>query len=116
MTAWQGYVWFLPTWFTHQWWHTDRYNAQFGERVPCTTAQMMHAMQGYFSLNTAYLGPGESRIVGNRTVNQWLHAYQQRLERRVSTKHCRTLYFRCILLLCILILCANRKFADMNKY
>jgi len=79
MTAKDGYVWFLPNWFTRSWWNTDRYNRDFNERVPCSTAEMTRAMQGYFSLSTAFLGPMDSNIVGNCTVRSWFENYVHRI-------------------------------------
>lgn len=79
MTAYDGYVWFLPSWFTPQWWMTDQFNALGGEHISCTREQMMKAIYGYFFLNTASLGPGNSQIVGNLTVNEWLKEYVYRL-------------------------------------
>jgi len=84
MTALNGYVWFLPTWFTRHWWHTDKYNRVFNEQVPCSSAEMIDAVQGTFSLNTAFIGRPESHIVGNCTVQAWLNAYIKRIEGQVS--------------------------------
>ena len=86
MTAYNDYVWFLPAWFTQQWWDTDRYNnGQYtSEVVPCTSAEMLRAVQSHFFLNTAFLGPEESHIVGNRTVRSWFTAYLERMNDLVS--------------------------------
>ena len=85
MTAEHGYVWFLPAWFTEQWWDTDKHNAAFpAEKVPCTSAEMLSAVQGHFVLTTAYLGEENSEIVGNCTVRNWLEAYIEHLQALVS--------------------------------
>jgi len=85
MTADHGYVWFLPAWFTEQWWDTDKHNAAFpNEKVPCSTAQMLSAVQGHFVLTTAFLGEENSHIVGNCTVRYWLEAYLEHLQALVS--------------------------------
>ena len=85
MMAEHGYVWFLPAWFTEQWWDTDKHNAAFpAQKVPCTSAEMLSAVQGHFVLTTAYLGEENSEIVGNCTVRNWLEAYIEHLEALVS--------------------------------
>ena len=85
MTAEHGYVWFLPAWFTEQWWDTDKHNAAFPmEKVPCTSAEMLSAVQGHFVLTTAFLGEENSQIVGNCTVRNWLEAYLEHLQALVS--------------------------------
>ena len=54
MTAYEGYVWFMPAWFTEQWWDTDSFNSNSKnsgyrpENVPCSTSQMLRAIQGSF--------------------------------------------------------------------
>ena len=56
MTAYEGYVWFMPAWFTERWWDTDSFNSQknnsgiLNENVPCSTEEMLKAIQG-LSLN-----------------------------------------------------------------
>jgi len=85
MTAEHGYVWFLPAWFTERWWDTDKLSAAFpSEKVPCTSAEMLSAIQGHFILTTDYLGEENSQIVGNCTVRNWLEAYLERLQALVS--------------------------------
>lgn len=52
MTAHDGYVWFMPAWFTDRWYDTDSFNSNSfntgyrPENVPCTTEQMLTAIQG----------------------------------------------------------------------
>ncbi len=53
MTAYDGYQWFMPAWFTVRWWDTEYFNKmsqKYGymaqESVPCTTSQMQKAVQG----------------------------------------------------------------------
>ena len=85
MTAEYGYVWFLPAWFTERWWDTDKHNTAFPtEKVPCTSMEMLSAIQGHFILTTAFLGEENSQIVGNCTVRNWLEAYLEHLQALVS--------------------------------
>jgi len=86
MTSEYGYVWFLPPWFTERWWNTDRLNAAewATEKVPCTSAQMLSAVQGHFILTPAYLGEKNSQIVGNCTVHDWMEAYLEHIQALVS--------------------------------
>merc|ERR1719394_1740888 len=54
MTQRQGYVWFLPAWFQHDWYDTDALREERGPDkksfLPnCTTAEMMEALQGHLS-------------------------------------------------------------------
>jgi len=102
MTAEYGYVWFLPAWFTEQWWDTDKHNAAFpNEKVPCTSSEMLLAVQGHFILTTAFLGEENSQIVGNCTVRNWLEAYLEHVQALVGdSKHnasflCRYLCSAC---------------------
>lgn len=85
MTAYNGYVWFLPAWFTLDWWLTDRNKQYYVETIPCTSAEMERAVDGHFLFNTAFLGPEESVIVGNLTVKDWAGMFLSRLEALVST-------------------------------
>ena len=87
MVAKNGYVWILPAWFTEHWWMTDKFNmySHFQDKVPCSSAEMLEAVQGHFFLNTAYLGERGVTIVGNCTVDQWFEQYKQRMNDVVNT-------------------------------
>jgi len=84
MNANSGYVWFLPAWFTNQWYLSDRFNKLTSDYIPCSSAHMSEAVQGHFLLNTAFLGPDISQIVGNVTVHQWYDIYKTRIAALVS--------------------------------
>jgi hypothetical protein len=93
MTSAEGYVWFLPGWFTRHWWDTSRYGIGYdGDSVPCTSAEMLAAVQSHFYLHTAYLGPESSTIVGNTTVSDWYNAYNERISALVSLRIKNTFY------------------------
>ncbi|KAK2146668.1 hypothetical protein LSH36_590g02059 [Paralvinella palmiformis] len=80
LTGKNGYVWFLPSWFTHLWWNTTQFNAQYGENIPCTAAEMIQAIQGHLTLGTGFFGPDDSVIISNMTVFEWVLQYVARLE------------------------------------
>jgi len=85
MTAAYGYVWFLPAFFTDRWWDTDRHRATSStQNVPCTSAEMLSAIEGHFILTPGFLGEKNSQIVGNCTVENWVKAYVERLTPLVS--------------------------------
>ena len=42
MTAAEGYVWFLPGWYTPKWWDTDSINKKkIDETISCSSEQML---------------------------------------------------------------------------
>uniref|UniRef100_A0A1B6EEM0 Gamma-aminobutyric acid type B receptor subunit 2 n=1 Tax=Clastoptera arizonana TaxID=38151 RepID=A0A1B6EEM0_9HEMI len=71
MTAYNSYVWFLPSWLSSDWYDTDKYNKKNNESVECSTEQMVMAINGYFSLSHAPFGPEDSLTHENITVKQW---------------------------------------------
>ncbi|XP_074645062.1 uncharacterized protein LOC141914425 [Tubulanus polymorphus] len=95
MTAKDGYQWFLPGWLTGRWWDTDRYNShQKGtlhvkENVPCTTAEMDIAVNGYMMLSKVYYDEDSAWAVGNVTVGQWKKNYRKLLNETTETTDMR---------------------------
>ncbi|XP_072759038.1 uncharacterized protein [Anoplolepis gracilipes] len=75
MTAVQGYVWFLPLWLQQQWYDTDYYNRE-GEKVPCTTSEMMTAINGHLGLSHAYFARDDSIMQEGITVREWRKRYE----------------------------------------
>ncbi|EZA52311.1 Insulin receptor [Ooceraea biroi] len=75
MTAVQGYVWFLPLWLRQQWYNTDYYN-QLGEMVPCTTSEMMKAINGHLGLSHAYFARDDDMMQEGITVRKWRERYE----------------------------------------
>ena len=48
MTAAQGYVWFLPGWYTQKWWDTDTINEKMiNARIECTSEEMLEVKYNY---------------------------------------------------------------------
>ncbi|EEB11146.1 tyrosine protein kinase, putative [Pediculus humanus corporis] len=77
MTAVEGYVWFLPQWLNQNWYNTDEINPTLNvnERVECSTAQMIEAINGYFSLAHSYYAPDDAIMQENITVGEWREKY-----------------------------------------
>ncbi|XP_011630756.1 uncharacterized LOC105422894 isoform X1 [Pogonomyrmex barbatus] len=75
MTAVQGYVWFLPLWLQPQWYDTDHYN-EIGEEVPCTTGEMMKAINGHLGLSHAYFARDDDIMQEGITVREWRDRYE----------------------------------------
>ncbi|XP_031356046.1 receptor-type guanylate cyclase gcy-22-like [Photinus pyralis] len=80
MTARQGYVWFLPLWLNISWYDTDYFNTLSNEKVNCTTENMIEAINGYFSLTSAYFAPDDQIMQENKTVGQWKTEYKARAQ------------------------------------
>jgi ABC-type branched-subunit amino acid transport system substrate-binding protein len=72
MTARNGYIWFLPSWFTRFWW-----NRKDAENVPCTAEEMQAVLHSHMLFAVSSLGPMDSEIVGNMTVMGWLAEYNK---------------------------------------
>ncbi|XP_016841856.1 uncharacterized protein LOC100115038 [Nasonia vitripennis] len=75
MTAAQGYVWFLPLWLREDWYNTDYYN-ELGENTPCTTAEMMKAINGHLGISHATFAPDDSIMQEGITVREWRNNYE----------------------------------------
>jgi len=71
----KGYVWFLPLWLRQQWYDTDYYN-QKGEKVPCTTNEMMKAINGHLGLSHAYFARDDDMMQEGITVREWRERYE----------------------------------------
>lgn len=89
MTAWQGYVWFLPRWFAVNWFDVDYYNALESSpsmRVPCTTAEMMRAINGYMSLGYPHFNDDDEIMQENITVREWRKNYYAEMEKEKDSE------------------------------
>lgn len=92
MTAHDGYVWFLPSWYPKDWFDVEYYNNEPNhheansqrENVPCTTAQVEHAAEGHFVLVKAFTGPPDTEVAGGITVKQYTELYARRCANAVS--------------------------------
>ncbi|XP_015109781.1 uncharacterized protein LOC107036360 [Diachasma alloeum] len=74
----KGYVWFLPLWLEANWYDTDYYNIYNHEDVPCTTAEMLVAIDGHFTIFHARFAPDEDIMQTGLTVRDWRDRYEQR--------------------------------------
>ncbi|KAH9515724.1 hypothetical protein Btru_011828 [Bulinus truncatus] len=86
MTAFEGYVWLLPSWYAKDWENVDYYNGQpnnyevypHRENVPCTTSEVEHAAEGHIVMSKSFLAPPGTRVVGNITVDEYKMQYAKR--------------------------------------
>lgn len=87
MTAFEGYVWFLPSWYQKDWQNVDYYNSEpdtheaypHRENVPCSTAEVEHGAEGHFVLSKSFTAPLDTWVVGNITVREFKALYAKRL-------------------------------------
>lgn len=87
MTAANGYVWFLPLWFTKNWYDTDKVNnaaTEEFERVDCTTEQMLSAIDGHMSLAYKFYADKDKIMQKGKTVGQWLEEYKTMTKGQVN--------------------------------
>ena len=93
MTQKEGYVWFLPGWFSELWYDLDakRSNDQVitsefiqdklkHKKLPnCTTQQMLSALSGHLTLTHVNIAEDHNIIPDGRTIGQWRHDLQMYL-------------------------------------
>ena len=84
MTAANGYVWFLPTFFTDTWWHSRTLSRHQNAMLTCSGTEMALAVQGYWALSYLFFGPEEVQVVGNLSVKNWHDIYRRKLDILVS--------------------------------
>nr|XP_045607313.1 atrial natriuretic peptide receptor 2-like isoform X2 [Procambarus clarkii] len=82
MTGYEGYLWFLPHWYSAGWYDTDHiptYNK-------CTTAEMHRALQGHMSLSYKYFAEDDDIMQEGITVKEWRKLYSERINKTIKTK------------------------------
>lgn len=86
MTAHEGYVWFLPGWYEHDWWDVDHHNKKENRHdvVPCDTAMLRYAVDGHFMLSKAFSGSIKSLVIGNLTVGRYKQLYTEKIGQEVK--------------------------------
>jgi len=91
MTAHEGYVWFLPAWYSSDWWDVDYYNSRPNpgderpqEHIPCSTNNMEYAIDGHFVLQKTFTDPDETLVVGGISISEYKKKYAQRVGKAVS--------------------------------
>ena len=100
MTAHEGYVWFLPSWYSNDWWDVDYYNSQPNlgdtrpqENIPCTTENMEYAVNGHFILQKTFSDPDNTTVIGGINISDYKTIYRQRVGKAV----CTFLFYLCVL-------------------
>ncbi|XP_042206983.1 receptor-type guanylate cyclase gcy-1-like isoform X2 [Homarus americanus] len=83
MTGHQAYLWFLPHWFSADWYDVDKVPSY----TKCTTAQMHSALQGHMSLSYKYFAEDNDIMQEGITVAEWRKLYSQRINTTVKTKN-----------------------------
>ncbi|XP_076336163.1 uncharacterized protein LOC143239183 [Tachypleus tridentatus] len=81
MTAHNGFQWFLPRWFTANWYDTDHYNSQSNphkEYIPCSTKQMLEAIEGHMSLAYKFYGEDDDLMQESLKIKEWKEIYNKR--------------------------------------
>lgn len=86
MTAREGYVWFLPAWYSEDWWDVDYYNSPPShgdprpqESTPCTTQNMEYAIDGHFILQKTFSDADDTKVIGDITIGQFKRMYATRV-------------------------------------
>ncbi|XP_039951750.1 uncharacterized protein LOC120768986 [Bactrocera tryoni] len=70
MTAYDGYVWFLPSWISKDW-------STLAGNHNCTKEQLNKAIEGHFSIMHTPFGDLNDTMQENITVREWLHTHSQ---------------------------------------
>ncbi|XP_037928341.1 receptor-type guanylate cyclase gcy-13-like [Teleopsis dalmanni] len=68
MTAYEGYVWFLPAWLSKNFTSVH----QLAYNYSCTSEQMKRAFEGHFTIMHTPFGSPKSIMQENRTIEDWL--------------------------------------------
>lgn len=91
MTAHEGYVWFLPSWYSDDWWDVDYYNSPPShgdnrpqEHIPCNTENMEYAIEGYFILQKTFSDPDSTKVIGGIEIRDYKMQYAQRVGKAVN--------------------------------
>lgn len=68
MTAYEGYVWFLPSWISKDWSTLD-------SNHNCTSEQLKKAAEGHFSIMHTPFGDLNATMQENITISEWLQTH-----------------------------------------
>ncbi|KAK9510835.1 hypothetical protein O3M35_005535 [Rhynocoris fuscipes] len=80
MTAKEGYVWFLPLWLPSNWYNTSVFTETRGKRLPCSTEQMIEAIDGHLAITHSFFAPDNDTMQENKTVGEWRKDYEARCQ------------------------------------
>ncbi|XP_043236626.1 receptor-type guanylate cyclase gcy-5-like isoform X2 [Amphibalanus amphitrite] len=83
MTAKEGYLWFLPEWFSGGWFNTPAFS---GNNKRCSIDQIMQALDGHLALAHADYASNESIMQENITVSRWKELYEVQCSKLNVTK------------------------------
>ncbi|KAL8610364.1 hypothetical protein ACOMHN_041178 [Nucella lapillus] len=88
MTAHEGYVWFLPSWYASDWWDVDFFNSPPSpadprpqEHVPCTTEELLYAIEGHMIVAKSFTDDEALEAAGGITIRQYKEKYAERIGR-----------------------------------
>ena len=70
----QGYVWFLPQWFSDNWY---RKSPSFTDAVNCTVGEMLRALEGHMMISYQFFGSDDQVMQENITVKEWYSKYEK---------------------------------------
>lgn len=73
MTAYEGWVWFLPHWLSPKWYEIP---TNGNKTIKCTTQDMKRAINGYFALTHQYFAADNEIMQENITVGEWRTKYR----------------------------------------
>lgn len=72
-TFFQGYLWFLPHWFSKNWYDTDALDANSN----CSTEQMRQALEGHMSLSYKYFAEDSDVMQTGQNISTWKMKYSK---------------------------------------
>ncbi|XP_071549817.1 uncharacterized protein [Panulirus ornatus] len=76
MTGHQNFLWFLPHWYSKNWYDTD----SLPSYSKCSTAVMHEALQGHMSLSYKYFAEDSDIMQEGITVQEWRKKYSERVQ------------------------------------
>ncbi|KAF0308852.1 Insulin-like growth factor 1 receptor [Amphibalanus amphitrite] len=86
MTARQGYVWFLPEWFSSEWYLVNSTDSTDGDHSKCKPEELMQALEGHLTLSHAYFANDTEIMQEGITVKQWRHNYSVQCEEEYAVE------------------------------
>ncbi|XP_058984044.1 atrial natriuretic peptide receptor 2 isoform X2 [Musca domestica] len=75
MTAYQGYVWFLPSWLSK-----DLAALAAEGNINCTIAELQKAFEGHFSITHSPFGNNYTVMQENITIKEWIDSYHSNVK------------------------------------
>lgn len=75
MTAYEGWVWFLPHWLSPKWYEIP---TNGNKTIKCTTEEMKMAINGYLALTHQYFAADSEIMQENITVGEWRAKYRKK--------------------------------------